>query len=166
MAFNTLRPRQNGRHFPDEISRCISFNKSLWISIKMSQKFVLNGSINNIPALVQIMAPTRRQAVIWTSDGYIYALLGLNELMDWRPWAVGHQQQWYRPAFVLFCFVLFCFIFRGWGGVGDCGLFACFRKYSNLTTRKFELISLCGSMSTHVSFCIQAGTSITNMGQL
>ena len=52
----TLRPRQNGRHFPDDIFKCISLNENVWISIKISLNFVPRGPINNIPALVQIMA--------------------------------------------------------------------------------------------------------------
>ena len=55
-AFNTLRPRQNGRHFADDISKCIFLNENVWIPIKISMKFVPKGPINNIPALVQIMA--------------------------------------------------------------------------------------------------------------
>ena len=50
----TLRPRQNGRHFPDGIFKCIFLNNNVWISIKISLKFVPNGLINNIPSLVQI----------------------------------------------------------------------------------------------------------------
>ena len=53
---NTLRPRQNGRHFPDDIFKWIFFNENVWISIDSSLKFVPKGQINNIPALVQIMA--------------------------------------------------------------------------------------------------------------
>ena len=53
---NTLRPRQNGRHFPDAIFKRIFFNENAWISIKFSLKFVPKVPINNIPALVQIMA--------------------------------------------------------------------------------------------------------------
>ena len=57
MAFvNTLRPRQDGRHFPDDIFKSIFLNENVWISIKISLKFVPKGPINNIPALVQIMA--------------------------------------------------------------------------------------------------------------
>ena len=33
---NTLRPRQNGRHFPDDIYKWIFLNENLWISIKIS----------------------------------------------------------------------------------------------------------------------------------
>ena len=53
---NTLRPRQNGRHFPDDIFKCIFLKENVWILIKISIKFVPKGPINNIPALVQIMA--------------------------------------------------------------------------------------------------------------
>ena len=53
---NTLRPRQDGRHFPDDIFICIFLNENEWHSIKISLKFVPNVPINNIPALVQIMA--------------------------------------------------------------------------------------------------------------
>ena len=53
---NTLRPRQNGRHFADDTFKCIFLNENVWIPIKISLKFVPQGPINNIPALVQIMA--------------------------------------------------------------------------------------------------------------
>ena len=42
----TLRPRQNGRHFADDI----------FISLEISLKFFPKVQINNIPALVQMMA--------------------------------------------------------------------------------------------------------------
>ena len=54
--FNTLRPRQNGRYFADDIFKCIFLNENVWIPIKISMKFVPKGPINNIPALVQIVA--------------------------------------------------------------------------------------------------------------
>ena len=54
--FNTMGPRQDGRHFPDDIFKCIFLNENIRISIKISLKFVPKGPINNIPALVQIMA--------------------------------------------------------------------------------------------------------------
>ena len=53
---NALRPRQNGRHFPDDSFKCIFLNENVWISIEISQKLVPKGSINNNPALCQIMA--------------------------------------------------------------------------------------------------------------
>ena len=53
---NTLRPRQNGRHYADDIFKCIFLNENVQISIKISLKFVPKVPINNIPSLVQIMA--------------------------------------------------------------------------------------------------------------
>ena len=53
---NILRPRQNGHRFADDTFKCIFLNKHVWISIKISLKFVPEGSINNIPAPIQIMA--------------------------------------------------------------------------------------------------------------
>ena len=53
---NTLRPRQNGRHFADNIFKYIFLNENVQISIKISLNFVPRGQINNIPALVQVMA--------------------------------------------------------------------------------------------------------------
>ena len=56
LGLNTLRPRQNGRHFSDNNLKSIFLHENVWISIKMSLKFVPRGPVNNIPALVQIMA--------------------------------------------------------------------------------------------------------------
>ena len=55
-AINTLRPRQNGRRFADDTLKCIFLNENTWISLKISLKFVPKVQINNIPALVQILA--------------------------------------------------------------------------------------------------------------
>ena len=54
--FNSLRPRQNGRHFLDVILKLIFLNENARISIKTSRKFVPRDQVNNISALVQIMA--------------------------------------------------------------------------------------------------------------
>ena len=51
--FNTLRPRRNEQHFTDAIFKRIFFNENVWISIKISLN---KGPVNNIAALVQIMA--------------------------------------------------------------------------------------------------------------
>ena len=53
---NTLRPRQDGRRFADDTFKCIFLDENVRISIKISLKFVPKGPINNIPALIQIMA--------------------------------------------------------------------------------------------------------------
>ena len=69
---NTLRPRQNGRHFADDTFKRIFLNDNVGTSIKMSLKFVHKGPMNNIPALVQMsLAPTRRQAIIWANGSCI-----------------------------------------------------------------------------------------------
>ena len=81
---NSLRPRQNRRHFPD-IFKCILLKENKWISINMSTKLVPKGPINNIPALVQLTAWCRLSDKSlsdqwWYVYWRIYASLGLNEL--------------------------------------------------------------------------------------
>ena len=55
-GINTLRSRQNGRRFTNETFKRIFLNENIIILIEISLKFVPKGPINNIPALVQIMA--------------------------------------------------------------------------------------------------------------
>ena len=57
---NTLRSRQNGRHFADDIIKCVFLNENIWISMNISLRFVSLGQIKNIPALGRIMAWHRR----------------------------------------------------------------------------------------------------------
>ena len=72
---NTLRPRQNGCHFAENISKCVFLNENIWISINISLKFVPKGPIKNIPALVRIMA-CRLASIIWTNAGiFLISLL-------------------------------------------------------------------------------------------
>ena len=73
LCFNTLRPRQNGRLFADDTFKRIFLNENVWIPIKISLKFVPKGPINNIPALVQIMAwrrpgdkPLSEPMLVWS----------------------------------------------------------------------------------------------------
>ena len=54
--FNTLKLRQNGCHLADNIFKYIFLKENVWIWLKISQKFVTQVRINNIPALLQIMA--------------------------------------------------------------------------------------------------------------
>ena len=53
---NTLRPKQDGRHFTDDTLKCIFLNENVTISINISLKFVPKGRIHNITLLVQSMA--------------------------------------------------------------------------------------------------------------
>ena len=56
LYLNLLRRRRNGLQFADEIFKCIFLNENVWLSISISLKFVPHDPINNILALVQIMA--------------------------------------------------------------------------------------------------------------
>ena len=56
ITVNTLGPGRNRRHFADDIFKCIFLNGNVWVLIQILLKFVPKGPINNIPALVQIMA--------------------------------------------------------------------------------------------------------------
>ena len=53
---NTLRPRQNGHHFSEDIFKCIFLNENVRISINISLNFAPYGPIDYKSALVQIMA--------------------------------------------------------------------------------------------------------------
>ena len=66
---NTLRLKQNGRRFADDVFKCIFVNENVCILITNSLKFVQ--LTINIPALVQLsgLLPIRRQAIIWTIGG-------------------------------------------------------------------------------------------------
>ena len=55
-SVNTLRPRHNGRCFPDDIFKCIFLTENVWILNTISLKFVRKGPKSNNPELVQIMA--------------------------------------------------------------------------------------------------------------
>ena len=59
-SFNSLRLRRNCRHFADDIFKGILLNETVLMLINISLKFAPKCWINNIPALVQIMA-WRRQ---------------------------------------------------------------------------------------------------------
>ena len=78
---NTLRPRQNGTHLADNIFKCIFLNENVWIWIKISLKFVPKGPIDNMQALVQIMAgcqtsdkPLSEPMLTLFADRYMYLL--------------------------------------------------------------------------------------------
>ena len=45
-CFNTLRQRQNGRHYPDDIFKWIFLNENIWIAMNISMKFDPNSPFN------------------------------------------------------------------------------------------------------------------------
>ena len=51
-----LRPRQNYRYFGGDIFNYVFLTENTWLSIEISLKFVPKVRINNIPALIQVMA--------------------------------------------------------------------------------------------------------------
>ena len=77
---NTLRPRQNGRHFPNDTFKWIFLNENLRIVIKISLKLIPKVPINTIPALILmiILNPYLNQR--WLIYWRIYASLCLSEL--------------------------------------------------------------------------------------
>ena len=96
LGLNTLRPRQNGRHFADDTFKRIFLNENVRISIKISLKFVPMGPINIIPALVQIMA-WRRSGDKALSEPMMVSLL--THICVTLP-------QWVKP-FICWVFVVF-----------------------------------------------------------
>ena len=90
-SINTLRPRQNGRHFADDTFKRIFVNENVRISIRFSLKFVPKGPINNIPALVQIMA-WRRPGYKPLSESVMVSLM--THICVTRPQSVKHVSVW------------------------------------------------------------------------
>ena len=78
VSLNTLKPRQNGRHLADDILKWIVLNENVWTSIKISMKCVPRGPIDNMLALVQIMAwcragdkPLSEPMLVYVADAYM-----------------------------------------------------------------------------------------------
>ena len=80
-GFKWPSPEQNGRHFADDSLRRIFVNEKFCILIKFSLKFVLNGTIDNNPALAKIMTwhhigdkPSSEPMLIRFTDAYVWYL--------------------------------------------------------------------------------------------
>ena len=76
---------QNGRHFAEDILKCIFMNEQLRILIQILLKFVRKGLVDTTWALVQVMAwrrtgdkPLPEPMLILFTD--VYAALGEDEL--------------------------------------------------------------------------------------
>ena len=97
LSLNILTPRRNRQHFTDDIFKRIFLNENVWISIKISLKFVPRGPINNIQALVQIM-DWRHPSDKPLSEPMIHASLGPNELiaasLSRSGWGQFDMHQW------------------------------------------------------------------------
>ena len=79
---NTLRPRQNGRHFADDIFKCIFLNENVSIVVKISLKFVQLTIFQHWFRwwLGAVQATSHYLNQWWLVYWRIYASLGLNEL--------------------------------------------------------------------------------------
>ena len=89
---NSLRPRQNDRHFANDFFKCIFVKENVQVSIKIALKFVPEGPINNIPALVQIIGWHR------PGDKTLFEPMMVSVLMHiWvtRPQWVNHWQAFF-----------------------------------------------------------------------
>ena len=53
---NIFGPRQKGRHFPNDTSKCIFVKENFWALNRISLKYVPHGKIGNLKTLVQKMA--------------------------------------------------------------------------------------------------------------
>ena len=100
---NTLRPRQNGRHFADYTFKCIFLNKDVCISIKILLPYLPTGPISNILALGQIIA-WRRPGDKQLSELMMVSLLthicitqpqwvknavsGMDQNLNWKSWVI------------------------------------------------------------------------------
>ena len=102
----TLRPRQNGRRFADDVFKCIFLNENVWISFKISLKFVPKDPINTIPVLVQILA-WRRSGDKPLSEPMTVSLL--THICPTRSQWVNHHARntnmaaWIRLGIRIFC---------------------------------------------------------------
>ena len=88
-----MRPRLNKRPFADDIFKCFFLNVNIWIPINISLNFVPECRINNIPALVQIMA-WRRPGDKPLSESMMFSLL--THICVTRP-------QWVKSLLCAYC---------------------------------------------------------------
>ena len=91
-------------HVADDIFNCIFLHENVWLSIKISLNVFPMGRINNIPALVQIMAWHLRGDKPWLVYRTIYASLGLIELT--KQVCVG-TAGWMKHQHMEFHFIIF-----------------------------------------------------------
>ena len=93
---NIFSLRQNCYHFTDNSFKCIFLNENVWISLKMSLKFVPKFWINSIPPLGQIRLGTDQVTSHYLNQWWLvywgtYVSLSLNEFRKtkyllWNDW--------------------------------------------------------------------------------
>ena len=95
---NSLRPRQNSRLFTDDTFKRIFLNENIRISTKSSLKFVARGLINNIPALVLIMAWRRPGDKPLSETMLVRSLTHI--CITWPQWV---NPIWSKPLLLMAC---------------------------------------------------------------
>ena len=94
-AINTLRLRQNGQLFPDDILKYIFLNTNVRIPIKSSMTFAPGGPICNIPAFVQMMACSRPGNKPLSEPMMVNLL---NNLLNKRSWYQCLMFMWHHKS--------------------------------------------------------------------
>ena len=77
LVFNSLRPRQNRRHFADDVSKCNFLNGNVWIPIKISLEFVPQGPIDNETMMTQF------------NDAYMRHSASMSQIAHLTHWPLG-----------------------------------------------------------------------------
>ena len=94
LRVNSSPPEQNGRHSAGNIFTCILVNEKYYILIKISLKFVPKGSIDNNPALVQIMAWCRMGDNLLSEPMLARFTDACGTRGRWVIWALESTFQW------------------------------------------------------------------------
>ena len=102
---NTLR--RNDRHFADDILKHIFLDENVRVSIKISLKFVPKGPIDDIPALVLIMAWCRPGDRPLSEPVMVRSAKHLR--VTWPQWV---KFEFFAPGPVLFHIFLFIYMFH------------------------------------------------------
>ena len=110
-CLNTLRPRQNGRHFPDDIFKYIFLNENVWISIAISLNYVHKSPPGDKPLSEPMMARllmhicvTRPQWVnqnVSKHRSFYYFFYQVSSLFVW---VKGNGRVWFK---LLHCHINF-----------------------------------------------------------
>ena len=115
--FISLMPRHNGCHFADHGFKCFFLN--VWISIKISPKFVPKCLINNILALVQIMAwhrpgdkPLSEPKMVGLTHTFVTRPHWVKELGRIGPIQLTSARFWPAPRTVKFCIFIGFIMYR------------------------------------------------------
>ena len=140
-TLDTLRLRQNCRHFADDIFKCILFNGNTRTSLDILLKIFWKFRINNIPSLVQIMA--WYEIGLYQSSRPLCACTHGSALPWWRhqmetfdgmgihrsPVNFPHKGQW-RGALM---FSLICARINGWVNTREAGDLRCHPAHHDVT---------------------------------